>query len=84
MKRGRKSLFFVFLIWGIYKPKIEKSMIAHSKHKVCGIVSATETLKAGGFSAWAKKTGYSSRDVKMSGIISLTDKQLIEALNSVD
>jgi hypothetical protein len=32
-------------------------MIAHSKHKVGGIVSATEIIKAGGFSAWAKKNG---------------------------
>ena len=59
-------------------------MIAHSKHKVGGIVSATEILKAGGLSAWAKKTGYSSRNVKMSGIISLTEKQLLEAIQIVD
>ena len=59
-------------------------MIVHSKHKVGGIVSATEILKAGGPTAWAKKTGYRSREIKMSGIISLTDKQLSEALNSVD
>jgi hypothetical protein len=59
-------------------------MIAHSKHKVGGIVSATEILKAGGPTAWAKKTGYSSKDIKMSGIISLTDKQLKEALDCVD
>jgi hypothetical protein len=59
-------------------------MIAHSKHKVGGIVSATEILKAGGPTAWAKKTGYNSKEIKMSGIISLTDKQLVEALNSVD
>ena len=59
-------------------------MVAHSKHKVGGIVSATEILKAGGPTAWAKKTGYRSREIKMSGIISLTDKQLSEALNSVD
>jgi hypothetical protein len=59
-------------------------MIAHSKHKVGGIVSATEILKAGGFSAWAKKTGYSSREIKMSGIISLTEKQLLEAIQIVD
>ena len=58
-------------------------MVAHSKHKVGRIVSATEILKAGGFSAWAKKTGYNSRDIKMSGIISLTDEQLKKALNSV-
>ena len=59
-------------------------MIVHSKHKVGGIVSATEILKAGGFSAWAKKTGYNSRDIKMSGIISLTEKQLEEALKCID
>ena len=59
-------------------------MIVHSKHKVGGIVSATEILKAGGPTAWAKKTGYRSKEIKMSGIISLTDKQLSEALNSVD
>jgi hypothetical protein len=59
-------------------------MIAHSKQKVGGIVSATEIIKAGGFSTWAKKTGYNSRDIKMSGIISLTEKQLEEALKSLD
>jgi hypothetical protein len=59
-------------------------MMTHSKHKIGGIVSATEILKAGGPAAWAKKTGYKSKDVKMSGIISLTEKQLTEALKGVD
>ena len=59
-------------------------MTAHSKHKVGGIVSASEILKAGGPTAWAKKTGYSSKDIKMSGIISLTEKQLADALKCVD
>jgi hypothetical protein len=59
-------------------------MSTQAKHKTGGIISASEILKAGGPTAWAKKTGYKSREIKMSGIISLTDKQLQEALNSVD
>jgi hypothetical protein len=59
-------------------------MITQGKHKVGGIVSASEILKAGGPTAWAKKTGYKSREIKMSGIVPLTDKQLQKALNSVD
>ena len=59
-------------------------MSTQTKHEVGGIVSASEILKAGGPTAWAKKNGYRSREIKMSGIISLTDKQLQKALNSVD
>lgn len=59
-------------------------MSTQAKKHNGGIVSASDILKAGGPNAWAKKNGYKSKDVKMSGIITLSDKQLKEALKSVD
>jgi hypothetical protein len=51
--------------------------------KVGGLVSATEILKAGGVDKWVEKVGYDSKKIKMSGIISLTEKQVEEALKSL-
>jgi hypothetical protein len=47
-----------------------------------GNVSASEIIKAGGLDSWAKKVGYDSSKIKMSGIITLTDKQVDEALKT--
>lgn len=46
-------------------------------------VSVSDILKAGGVEKWAKKVGYDSKNIKMSGIISLTKKQVNEALKSL-
>jgi hypothetical protein len=51
--------------------------------KVGGLVSASEIIKAGGPTAWAKKTGYDSSKIKMSGIIKLTNKEFENALKSL-
>ena len=53
--------------------------IAKAK-RVGGTVSASEIIKAGGLNTWAKKIGYDSSKIKMSGIITLTDKQVEDAL----
>jgi hypothetical protein len=55
----------------------------HKTRKVGGLVSATEILKAGGVDKWVEKVGYDSRKIKMSGIISLTEEQVKEALKSL-
>lgn len=48
--------------------------------KAGGLVSASEIIKAGGVDQWAKKVGYDSSKIKMSGIITLTDKQVEDAI----
>lgn len=48
------------------------------------IISASEILKAGGIDKWAKKTKYESKNIKMSGIIKLTDEEFEKALKSLD
>jgi hypothetical protein len=47
------------------------------------IVSVGEILQAGGVENWAKKVGYDSKNIKMSGIISLSEKQVNEALKNL-
>ena len=54
----------------------------HKTRKVGGLISATEILKAGGVDKWVEKVGYDSQRIKMSGIISLTEKQVEEALKT--
>ena len=62
----------------MYICKTKNKMNTPKKHKVGGIISASEILKAGGPDNWAKKTGYDSSKIKMSGIIQLTDEEFLK------
>lgn len=50
------------------------------KRRKINLVSASEIMQAGGPEKWAKKVGYNSPKIKMSGIIDLDDKQTKQAL----
>lgn len=45
-------------------------------------VSASDIIKAGGVENWAKKVGYDSQKIKMSGIITLTEEQVNDAIKT--
>ena len=46
------------------------------------IVSADEIKAAGGFDKWAKKVGYDSSKIKMSGIIDIPEKEMLDILKN--